>query len=129
MWSIINRIFSNRSWSGTSAGKNIPNTLRSVITYTNAYHAIWFDASEKNRSYRPHINPAQGSYAGWQNSKRLAATLYALVGDETMMTLDREKIERMLSSMESTTGTSLKNEWGFKNSFWGDGKRTHFYEG
>ena len=126
MWSVINRIFSTRSWSGISAGNNIPNTLHSVITYTGAYHSIWYDRDSSNRSYRPHRTPSQSSYNGWVNCKLLAATLYTLVGEETMSTLDRNKIESFLSRKKNTIGTSLRNKWGDANSFWGDGIRTHF---
>ena len=100
MWSIYNRFF-NEKW---------PDTLYGVITQAGQYASILEDTHPSNRSYRPHRNAGQSSNEGWRNSKKLAATLYALLGDNTMKDLDKQKTGYALRRCTNIRGGYLTNK-------------------
>jgi len=99
MWSIYNRFF-NEKW---------PDTLYEIIMQEWQYASVYDDDALQNRSYRPHRNIGQSSYEGWQNSKKLAATLYALLGENTMHRFEKQKTGDTLERCTNIRGGYLVN--------------------
>ena len=117
LWATMNRYFSDKNF--TRGGEK---TLRSILE-EGKYASIDKNHKSKFNAYHPDYNSE-----GWKNAKRLAAILYAQIGEANADDVDEEKVREAVSASQDIYGKNIENTIGNCNSFHGDGKKNHFYE-
>lgn len=136
LYSILNRMFSEKNFGGRGKG----NSIYDLITAVNQYASIYEIPPNIPSSYRPPvIGDKEEELEAWENAKRLAAILYyavemygagnpytegrgekvALQGEEGKKM--KEEIMAFIEEQEDVRGDKIKNPIGTRDSFFNTG--------
>ena len=126
--SIINRLFFEKNY----AGKNCDQTLKNLLIAEKQYQSI----REYSAAYHPPQMENDLEYDGWENAKRLAATVMVALEDSmpdsdhngdigTVIMIDKdvskEEVFSIIESQNDSCGNNIDNPIGDRLSFYAVG--------
>lgn len=117
LWVVVNRIFTDANFT-----RNEEQTIYNILFYGR------FEALERNNDAPYNAFHPDYESGGWKNAKRLAASLYAIVGEQGKKDLDEQEIRETLAELTDTMGNKITNTIGDNASFWGGWQKQSFLQ-
>ena len=123
LWVVVNRLFTDKNFTYGN-----PQTLYNVL-----YYGGWESLTANGPAYSPPTETSsEAQIAGWNNAKRLAATLVAIIKSTAQnveadtdtkniekSNLNEDLVRRLLSSQFDSEGNFITNPIGTRDSFLG----------